>query len=105
MASLSDAQQEAIKIVPRVTAALSVVGSASILFSELRRRNSDGNVVGRKLLIGMSVLDLLSSASYVIGNVMFPLEAGGRGNQATCNGESDTVRVVRSALLLLHLFR
>ena len=98
MASLSEAQQEAIKIVPRVTAALSVVGSASILFSALRRSrsNSDGNVVGLKLLIGMSVLDLLSSASYVIGNVMFPLEAGGRGNEATCNGKSDTLLVPSS---------
>ena len=42
--------------------------------------------VAGNLLICLSLMDLLSSFSYVFGSVMFPTESGGKGNQATCNG-------------------
>lgn len=134
---LATAQAAALKTVPRVTAGLSVLGSAFVLGSVLwtyyqksRQRqqigggyftnrrtsatfaatmrmniantatstapsvaspSSIGNatrpLVGRNLLVGLSLMDLLSSMSYVIGSVAYPIEDGGRGNQATCNGE------------------
>lgn len=169
---LSDLQQQVIRIVPRITAGLSVAGSSSILFSVImsyrnsdrrsnmkrsrsrhsyhnnanmsnsnrnhnnndddnddndddeaannckycyccnnrrngnnvidnsinvntrasmsRRKNSSSSstiVVGRTLLLGMSLTDLISSLSYVIGNVAYPKENGGQGNQTTCNSK------------------
>ncbi|CAB9527236.1 expressed unknown protein [Seminavis robusta] len=99
---LSEAQSSAIRIVPRVLAGLSVLGSGSILVSVLsrivnwpccRRDRNDCNsnkknaIVGQTLLLGMSVADFLSSSIYVIGDVMFPVENGGKGNQATCNAQ------------------
>ena len=91
---LSEAKQQALKIVPRITAALSVLGSAFILVSilTLRRRKMNHRTsqltgaASTSLLVGMSVADLLSSSSYVIGSVAFPESIGGHGNNATCNG-------------------
>ena len=91
---LSEAQKHAIRIVPRITAAMSVLGSGFILLSTLRNRK----VVGRTLLAGMSLTDFLSSMSYVIGDVAYPEKNGGRGNQATCNGMWMTT--LRGALCL-----
>lgn len=101
MAPLTDAQKRATEIVPRFTSALSVLGSTFILFSILlrRRRHNNhrngtnrraplpsGDDAGASLLMGMSVADLLSSCSYVIGSAAFPEANGGQGNQATCHG-------------------
>jgi hypothetical protein len=103
---LTEAQEDAIKIIPRVTAGLSVCGSAfvlgSILLSVYRNRigrpgtttaaaaaatTSSKSVVGQRLLVGVSALDLISSMSYVIGDVAYPNSDGGKGNQATCNAQ------------------
>ena len=102
---LTERQQAAIKIIPRVTAGLSVCGSAfvlgSVLLSMYRNRigrpgdrgalatsiTISNSVVGQRLLVGVSALDLLSSMSYVIGDVAYPVSDGGKGNQATCNAQ------------------
>mmetsp|Transcript_62530 Transcript_62530/g.152241 ORF Transcript_62530/g.152241 Transcript_62530/m.152241 type:complete len:482 (+) Transcript_62530:228-1673(+) len=43
--------------------------------------------VAGNLLICLSMMDMLSSLTYVFGSVMFPTENGGKGNQATCNAQ------------------
>jgi hypothetical protein len=58
----------------------------SIANRKTRRRKPTSQVAGN-LLIGLSLMDLLSSMSYVVGSVMFPSGKGGKGNQATCNGK------------------
>ena len=138
---MSELQMQAVRIVPRCTAGLSVLGSGYILYSVLwtdnnchryfccccccRRGGGTGEnhdsvddadlsntqrrqqrkrstttsasrgtrrprrrhhaILGRNLLVGMSVADLLSSCSYVIGDIAFPRDDGGLGNQSTCN--------------------
>lgn len=145
---MSELQMQAVRIVPRCTAGLSVLGSGYILYSVLwndnkcdryyhccsrwcccchrggggggtgdhdsgdddltnntpqqqlrrcqRKRSSTSGIrptrvrrhnaiLGRNLLLGMSLADLLSSCSYVIGDIAFPQENGGLGNQSTCN--------------------
>ena len=78
--SLSEGQKTALRVVPRVTAALSFMGSAFILIA---RRRSRRRVVGQSLLLSMCVLDLLSSTSYLIGDAAFPTSR--HGSVATCN--------------------
>ena len=51
--------------------------------------------------MGMSLADLLSSLSYVLGSVAFPESAGGRGNQATCNGTFCVVPYLRVTVDML----
>jgi hypothetical protein len=99
-APLSDAQQAAVDIVPRITAGLSILGSGfvlgSVLLSSYRNRHVGGGgsppgttpLVGRNLLASLSFMDLVSSFMYVIGDVAFPSSSGGMGNQATCDGET-----------------
>ena len=96
MPALTEAQARALEIVPRITAALSVLGSTFIFISILVRRRQRqgvgqqrlalGNDTGASLLMAMSLADLLSSSSYVIGSVAFPQANGGQGSQVTCQG-------------------
>jgi len=88
MASLTEAQKEAIRSVPRLTAALSIAGSGSILCSIFRKvwKGEPEASLGRSLLLGLSLADFLSSLSYVVGDIAFPEGVGaGKGTQATCN--------------------
>ena len=86
-APLSDTQENAIRTVPRVMAGLSLMGSAFILVSGLRRRRQRKRpIIGASLVAGMSLADVLSSIAYLIGDAAFPASMGGQGNQATCNG-------------------
>mmetsp|Transcript_49449 Transcript_49449/g.75243 ORF Transcript_49449/g.75243 Transcript_49449/m.75243 type:complete len:487 (-) Transcript_49449:101-1561(-) len=93
----SPQQEKLLRIIPRVTGSLSILGSTFIIYDVVRTtwrersksnsKNKPGRVINR-CLIGMSVCDILASFSNpVVLNLALPVEFGGKGNQATCNAQ------------------
>jgi hypothetical protein len=91
----SSTQLQMLKIIPRVTGSLSILGSTFIIYDVVKvktarnknKTKNTGKVIDR-FLIGMSACDILASVSNpVILNLALPEKFGGKGNQATCNAQ------------------
>jgi hypothetical protein len=80
------AREKAIAIVPKFTSLLSMFGSSFIIYKVLQKPRSQQNTYHR-LMLGMSVCDLLSSACFFLTTWPIPKEENiyaASGNQATC---------------------
>lgn len=82
-------QLQLLKIIPRITGSMSILGSGYIMGDILwRRRKQQSRIkVTDRLLIGMSVCDILASVSTPLVLDKALPEPMGPGNQATCDAQ------------------
>ena len=81
----TDTQLKLLEIIPRLTGSLSILGSSYILGDVLWKRRSIKAT--DRLLVGMSVCDILASVSTpLLLNKALPSPLG-PGNQATCDAQ------------------
>ena len=55
--------------------------------------------IGWRILVGMSLADLVSSMAYVVGKAAFPDDQGGRGTQATCQAQGFIFKSAQLSIL------
>eukprot|EP00980_Cylindrotheca_fusiformis_P012447 scaffold3054_cov129-Cylindrotheca_fusiformis.AAC.11 len=88
-ATLSVGQQKALAILPIPSAVLSIFGSCIIIFVAVRTRKKQSWTPYTRLLVAMSVSDILFSATMAVANFLRPRDTSWRiwafGNDATCN--------------------
>lgn len=85
---LSDAQEKVLAILPIPSAILSIFGSATILYMCCRTRNERKWTTYTRLLIGLSICDILSSLTLGVAAFLRPrdnLRVWTFGNEATCS--------------------
>jgi ABC-type Fe3+-siderophore transport system permease subunit len=85
---LSDAQEKVLAILPIPSAILSILGSATILYMSLKTRKERKWTPYTRLLIGMSVSDIISSVTLGVAAFLRPREnqrVWMFGNDATCS--------------------
>ena len=85
--SLSHSQLMALAILPSISAPFSVLGSSLIIYM-LIHRPDDRPRTYRRLLLGVSVFDIVLSSVVMLGPLPVPQETGAfmaRGNTATCS--------------------
>lgn len=88
--SFSDLQLSVIAIVPKISGFLSMIGSICIIFSS--RTNLIRSNIQKRLLIGLSIADILHSSSFILSTWPVPKYASeiynikfNIGNSTTCN--------------------
>jgi hypothetical protein len=84
----TEEQQKAISIIPHVTGALSILGSAFIVYDVVSDRKKWSSTYHR-LLFGMGLYDFVSSFATALSTVPMPSESGdfSYGNAATCTAQ------------------
>jgi hypothetical protein len=85
---LSDAQEKVLAILPIPSAILSILGSATILYMSLKTRKERKWTTYTRLLIGMSVADIISSVALGAAAFLRPRESQQVwtfGNESTCS--------------------
>ena len=94
--TLTQAQQIALAVVPKATAFLSFIGSIIVAFQVLKKRRQEQKPlkVYRRLILGMSCADILSSIAWFCTTWPIPVESHNNdsfpvfqasGTQTTCN--------------------
>ena len=85
---LSHSQQVAVSMISILTGALSLLGSATIIFLLLVQRSRIENVKYR-FLFGLCLSDVLNSLWYIVWSTTLPEGSiwGAWGNRATCNAQ------------------
>jgi hypothetical protein len=83
------AQQKALAVVPKFTSTLSITCSI-VLVSEVLsdQRRGHGTSCIQRILLGMTIVDMLSSSAWFLSTWAVPKESGwpyAAGNQASCN--------------------
>jgi hypothetical protein len=85
--SFNESQQVALALTPKITAALSILGSSWIVVEVLTQREKRGNVYNR-LLFAMSFFDVITSSWYFASTWPIPEGTEGVawavGNEKTC---------------------
>ncbi|KAL3936992.1 MAG: hypothetical protein SGBAC_007807 [Bacillariaceae sp.] len=87
-AGLSDVQEMVLALVPIPSAALSIFGSTCIIYMSLKSRNERLWTPYTRLLMGMSICDIISSMTLAVAAFMRPQESGRVwtfGSEATCS--------------------
>lgn len=86
--SFTEAQQRAIAIAPKFTSVLSVFGSGYIINEVIFRKRRGQSASFYRILLGMSLADLISSATFFFTTWPIPVGSpgvvGARGNMGTC---------------------
>ena len=111
--SYTDAQIKAMVITPKVTSALSIPGSAYIIYQSVLdfRRKKSGSAMQRAL-VGMSCVDILSSIGWFLSTWAAPESSGAylaSGNDATCRFQGVLLQIAiggpmyNGALVLYYL--
>mmetsp|Transcript_36067 Transcript_36067/g.78963 ORF Transcript_36067/g.78963 Transcript_36067/m.78963 type:complete len:367 (-) Transcript_36067:72-1172(-) len=99
--SFSDTQIKAMAITPKVSSALSLPGSAYIIYQSIVdfRRKKTGSAMQRAL-VGMSCVDFLSSIGWFLSTWAAPVSSGAylaSGNEATCRFQGFLLQVAIGA--------
>eukprot|EP00980_Cylindrotheca_fusiformis_P020397 scaffold7423_cov122-Cylindrotheca_fusiformis.AAC.1 len=97
---LSDEQEKALAILPIPSAALSILGSSAILYMALKSRERRKWTPYTRLLIGLSIYDIIASASIAIATFLRPASshrAWTFGNDATCTASAFVQQLSNSA--------
>lgn len=100
--SFSDTQLKAMAITPKVTAGLSIPGSLFIISQALAdSRRGRGSTVMQRALVGMSVIDVLSSIAWFLSSWMAPKGSFvyAVGNSATCEAQGFLLQIAIGAPL------
>jgi hypothetical protein len=87
--SLSDLQKKVIVILPIPSALLSILGSSIIICMAMRSRVSKPWTPYNRLLVAMSIYDVIASITLAIAAFLYPKETSNKawafGNDATCS--------------------
>ena len=102
-------QTEIITIIPRVSASVSLACSSFVMLDvsgvlsrvicDQTLRKSKLNRVQPRLVFFMCMADFFASLMFVLGDVVFPTEYGGKGNIATCNAGGWFIQMIPAAAL------
>jgi hypothetical protein len=97
------AQQRALALVPKFTAFISIPCSMAIVWEVLsdHRRGRGTNSIQR-ILVGMSVVDILASFAWFLSTWAVPRESGwafAAGNRASCNFQGFLLQIAIGAPL------
>ena len=84
ISELTDAQDEILSIIPVLTASLSIWGSSNIIYMVIRSKK---RTPYRRILLGLSCCDVISSATYAIQPYLMPRGTAiwAVGNDASCD--------------------
>jgi len=86
ISSLTDAQEKALYILYFIPSILSALGSSQIIYMVL---TAGKTTPYRRILLGLSIGDFLSSCYYPVSNYLMPQETSQRiwafGNDSTCS--------------------
>jgi len=88
-------KQAALAWLPRATAILSFVCSAFIIVDVMREKKRRQKLFGQ-LMVGLSIFDLIGSASYALTSLPLPREDyifGSLGNEASCTAQGFFIQV------------
>ena len=100
---LSGSQQLLLAILPIPSSICSVIGSSVIIFIALKSRRSKAWTPYNRLLLGMSVCDIIFSITLGLNIFLLPRETSQRiwvmGNHATCSAMGFFIQFSYSALL------
>eukprot|EP00980_Cylindrotheca_fusiformis_P017213 scaffold5297_cov104-Cylindrotheca_fusiformis.AAC.6 len=100
---LSDGQEKVLAILPIPSAALSIMGSCIIISMALRRKNRRRWTPYTRLLIAMSMCDIVASATISIATFLRPRDTSSRvwafGTDATCSAVGFMNQISFSAVL------
>lgn len=97
---LSDTQEKVLAILPIPSAILSIFGSSVILYIALKSRERRKWTPYTRLLIGLSICDIIASITIAISTFLRPSEsprAWSYGNDATCSAIGFLTQVSSSA--------
>ena len=87
----TEAQLKALTIVPKVTAMASFLGSMTIVIEILIKRKTRLERIYHRLMLAMSLLDVLSSLAYFMSTWPMPADTenvyGAVGNTASCSAQ------------------
>jgi hypothetical protein len=87
--SLSDLQKKVLAILPIPSAILSILGSSIIIYMAMRSRKSKPWTPYNRLLVAMSIYDVITSITLAIADFLYPKETSNKawafGNDATCS--------------------
>jgi len=105
---------KAIFYIPCITGTLSIMGSSTIIYSILSDRERRLSRIYHRLLLGMSIFDIVFSVAKVASTMPIPKDTipniyGASGNQATCNAQgffiqfASGTQVYNAALCIYYL--
>ena len=101
----SYSQQVALAIVPKITSSLSIIGSSYIIFDcvrALRRKRDDRNTY-RRLMIGISGVDITMSSCFFLSTWPMPRGTpfvfGARGSTQTCTAQGFFAQIGVSSVM------
>lgn len=80
-------QRVALIVAPFFSGALSLLGSCAILHLQFKRKSAVSNHVYHRILLGISIVDVIASLNHVLGFVMVPkgFFLGAQGNTVSCS--------------------
>lgn len=100
---LSTSQQIILAILPIPSSILSIIGSTVIIYIARKSREAKGWNPYHRLLLGMSVCDIIFSITLGLNIFLLPRETSQRiwvmGNHATCSAMGFFIQISYSALL------
>ena len=99
----SDSQMKTLAIIPHVTGTLSFLGSCSILYDIWRDRRRKMKKPYYRMLLGLSLFDLLSSAAFAVSTIPMPVDTprvyGARGTTQTCTSAGFFNQLILGSML------
>jgi hypothetical protein len=101
--AFTETQQRALAIVPKFTASLSIPCSMAIIYEVISdRRKGRGTNSVQRVLVGMSVVDILASSAWFLSTWAVPTDSGwpyAAGNRASCNYQGFLLQIAIGAPL------
>jgi len=99
----SDSQMKTLAIIPHVTGTLFFLGSCSILYDIWRDRRGKMKKPYYRMLLGLSLFDLLSSAAFAVSTIPMPVDTprvyGARGTTQTCTSAGFFNQLILGSML------
>lgn len=94
--SFTQAQRQALWNIPRITGALSLIGSCLIIYMIFKSSQNKLNTVQNRLLLGISIVDLPFSLMFCLGTILMPSFLpvnGAYGNFHTCSFQGSMLQI------------
>ena len=102
MSDLSESELKILAIIPRITAALSMLGSCSILYDIWKDRGHKLTRPYYRILLGMSLFDLVSSIAFSLSTLPMPEATpfvyGARGTVQTCTAQGFFIQLMLGSI-------
>jgi len=77
-------------VIPRITAALSILGSSTIMYAIISDRKRKFKRPYHRIMLMMSCLDILQSSAMLVSTAALPRDSnisGAKGNERTCDAQ------------------